>query len=198
MIICYSVESHFYRVRYQFLTHAENMPGTPCKVGFFTLYRVIMAHLFLIRSAACFCVIRFRQSGQYFMCFEIDAKVAPHTFGFRQFCMQFLTQRKHRSLKPFAKQRIRNKLRAYAFFPRRQAAYIFHCRSYSMIFSQGNLPCGFSAVSAAYFRLYFINGINSKLSIFHFGQCAYFLHSSLCEFPQIIIHVHKIYEMEVL
>ena len=77
--ICYAVEPHFYRVRYQFLTYAENAPGTPCKVGYFDLYRVIRARLFRIRSAACFRVIRFRQSGQYFAWLELDTKAAPHT-----------------------------------------------------------------------------------------------------------------------
>ena len=57
----------------------ENAPGTPYKMGCFALYRVIMARLFLIRSAACFRVTRFRQSGQYFAWLELDAKVAPHT-----------------------------------------------------------------------------------------------------------------------
>ena len=79
LIVCYAVEPHFYRVRYQSLTHAGNAPGTPCKAGCFALYRVIRARLFRIRSAACFRVIRFRQSGQYFAWLELDAKAAPHT-----------------------------------------------------------------------------------------------------------------------
>ena len=79
LIVCYAVEPHFYKVRYQSLTHAGNAPGTPCKVGCFALYRVIRARLFRIRSAACFRVIRFRQSGQYFAWLELDAKAAPHT-----------------------------------------------------------------------------------------------------------------------
>ena len=79
LIVCYAVEPHFYRVRYQSLTHAGNAPGTPCKVGCFALYRVIRARLFRIRSAACFRVIHFRQSGQYFAWLELDAKAAPHT-----------------------------------------------------------------------------------------------------------------------
>lgn len=69
----------FYRVRYQSLTHAGNTPGTPCKAGCFFLYCVIRARLFRIRSAVCFRVIRFLQSGQYFAWLELDAKAAPHT-----------------------------------------------------------------------------------------------------------------------
>ena len=76
---CYAVEPHFYRVRYQSLTHAGNTPGTPCKAGCFFLYCVIRARLFRIRSAVCFRVIRFLQSGQYFAWLELDAKAAPHT-----------------------------------------------------------------------------------------------------------------------
>ena len=35
--------------------------------------------LFLIRSAACFRVIRLRQFGQYFTLFDFEAKEIPHT-----------------------------------------------------------------------------------------------------------------------
>ena len=45
--------THFCRVRYQSLTHTGNAPGTPCKAGCFSLYRVIRARLFRIRSALC-------------------------------------------------------------------------------------------------------------------------------------------------
>lgn len=79
LIVCYAVEPHFCRVRYQSLTHAGNAPGTLCKGGCFALYRVIRARLFRIRSAVCFRVIRFLQSGQYFAWLELDAKAAPHT-----------------------------------------------------------------------------------------------------------------------
>ena len=37
---------------------------------------------FLMRSAACLRVIRFRQSGQYLTLLEVDAKNAPHTVHF--------------------------------------------------------------------------------------------------------------------
>ena len=77
--MCYAVEPHFYGGRCQSLTNAGKVSGTPCKVGCFALYRVIRARLFRIRSAACFRVIRFLQSGQYFAWLELDAKAAPHT-----------------------------------------------------------------------------------------------------------------------
>lgn len=79
LIVCYAVEPYFCRGRYQSLTNAGNAPGMPCKVDCFFLYRVIRARLFHICSTACFWVICFRQSGQYFAWLELDAKTAPHT-----------------------------------------------------------------------------------------------------------------------
>ena len=50
--------------------------------GFFRPYCVTRVRFFLMRSAACLRVIRFRQSGQYLTLLEVDAKNVPHTVHF--------------------------------------------------------------------------------------------------------------------
>ena len=51
----------------------------PVNQGFFCPYRVTAARRFLMRSAACLRVIRFRQSGQYLTLFDFDTKNVPHS-----------------------------------------------------------------------------------------------------------------------
>ena len=76
-----------------------------------------------MRSAACLFVIRLRQSGQYLTLFDFDTKNVPHTvqrffiLGLKKLGIQELIKRKYGNPKPFAKQRIRDKLRAYALVP---------------------------------------------------------------------------------
>ena len=48
----------------------------------FRAYCVTGVRLFLMRSAACLRVIRFRQTGQYLTLLEVDAKNAPHSVHF--------------------------------------------------------------------------------------------------------------------
>ena len=52
---------------------------SPVNQGFFCPYYVTRARRFLMRSAACLRVIRFRQSGQYLTLLEVDAKEVPHS-----------------------------------------------------------------------------------------------------------------------
>jgi len=75
-----------------------------------------------MRSAACLRVIRFRQSGQYLTLLEVDAKEVPHgttlfILGLEKLCIQQLIKGQYGGLKPFAKKRIGNKLRADTFLP---------------------------------------------------------------------------------
>ena len=51
----------------------------PVNQGFFCPYCVTAARRFLMRSAACLRVIRFRQSGQYLTQFDFDTKNEPHS-----------------------------------------------------------------------------------------------------------------------
>lgn len=57
-------------------------PESPVNQGIFRAYCVTGARLFLMRSAACLRVIRFRQTGQYLTLLEVDAKNAPHSVHF--------------------------------------------------------------------------------------------------------------------
>ena len=57
-------------------------PKSPAIKGFFRPYCVTRVRFFLMRSAACLRVIRFRQSGQYLTLLEVDAKNVPHTVHF--------------------------------------------------------------------------------------------------------------------
>jgi hypothetical protein len=51
----------------------------PVNQGFFRPYCVTVARRFLMRSAACLRVMRFRQSGQYLTLFDFDTKNVPHS-----------------------------------------------------------------------------------------------------------------------
>ena len=64
-----------------FVPFAASFSSTesPVNQGFFCPYCVTRARRFLMRSAACLRVIRFRQSGQYLTLLEVDAKEAPHS-----------------------------------------------------------------------------------------------------------------------
>ncbi len=57
-------------------------PESRINQGLFCPYRVTFARIFLIRSAVCLRVIRFRQTGQYLTLLEVDAKNAPHSVHF--------------------------------------------------------------------------------------------------------------------
>ena len=78
-IKCYAVERHFCGKRYKTLAASFSHPESPVNQGFFCPYCVTRARRFLMRSAACLRVIRFRQSGQYLTLLEVDAKEAPHS-----------------------------------------------------------------------------------------------------------------------
>ena len=77
--ICYAVERHFEGIRYKTLAASFSSTESPVNQGFFCPYCVTRARRFLMRSAACLRVIRFRQSGQYLTLLEVDAKEAPHS-----------------------------------------------------------------------------------------------------------------------
>ena len=79
---CYAVERHFRGQRYKVSPIQFSRPESPVNQGFFRAYCATGARLFLMRSAACLRVIRFRQSGQYLTLLELDAKNAPHSVHF--------------------------------------------------------------------------------------------------------------------
>ena len=77
--ICYAIERHFQGIRYKTLAASFSSTESPVNQGFFCPYYVTRARRFLMRSAACLRVIRFRQSGQYLTLLEVDAKEVPHS-----------------------------------------------------------------------------------------------------------------------
>lgn len=77
--VCYSAERHFKGIRYKTLAASFSSTESPVNQGFFCPYCVTRARRFLMRSAACLRVIRFRQSGQYLTLLKVDAKEAPHS-----------------------------------------------------------------------------------------------------------------------
>ena len=76
---CYAVESLFSGFRYKVLPNGFSHAVSPVNQALFRPYRVTRARFFLMRSAACLFVIRFRQSGQYLTLFDFEAKDALHT-----------------------------------------------------------------------------------------------------------------------
>lgn len=64
---CYAIERHFRGKRYKVSPIRFSRPESLANQGIFRAYCVTGARLFLMRSAACLRVIRFRQSGQYFL-----------------------------------------------------------------------------------------------------------------------------------
>ena len=76
---CYAIERHFKGKRYQvspkWFSRSENHINPGC----FCPYCVTRVRFFLMRSAACLRVMRFRQSGQYLTLFDFEAKNAPHS-----------------------------------------------------------------------------------------------------------------------
>ena len=70
-----------------------------------------------MRSAACLFVIRLRQSGQYLTLFDFAYSTTLFILGLKKLGIQELIKGKYGNPKPFAKQRIRDKLRAYALVP---------------------------------------------------------------------------------
>ena len=76
---CYAVERHFWGFRYQVSTMLFSSRQNRINQGFFRPYRVTRARRFLMRSAACLRVMRFRHSGQYLTLFDFEAKNAPHS-----------------------------------------------------------------------------------------------------------------------
>ena len=61
------------------IAYASFKPFMPCKSRLFCPYCVTRVRRFLMRSAACLRVIRFRQSGQYLTLFDFDTKNMPHS-----------------------------------------------------------------------------------------------------------------------
>ena len=61
------------------IAYASFTSFMPWKSRLFCPYRVTAARRFLMRSAACLRVIRFRQSGQYLTLFDFDTKNVPHS-----------------------------------------------------------------------------------------------------------------------
>ena len=76
---CYAVEPRFQRKRYSVSPMPVSHRLCPVNQGFFRPYCVTAARRFLMRSAACLRVIRFRQSGQYLTLFDFDTKNVPHS-----------------------------------------------------------------------------------------------------------------------
>ena len=74
---CYAIERHFRGKRYKVSPIRFSRPESLANQGIFRAYCVTGARLFLMRSAACLRVIRFRQSGQYLTLLELDAKDVP-------------------------------------------------------------------------------------------------------------------------
>ena len=68
--------------RYKVSPIRFSRPESLANQGIFRAYCVTGARLFLMRSAACLRVIRFRQTGQYLTLLEVDAKNAPHSVHF--------------------------------------------------------------------------------------------------------------------
>ncbi len=79
---CYAIERHFRGKRYKVSPIRFSRPESLANQGIFRAYCVTGARLFLMRSAACLRVIRFRQSGQYLTLLELDAKDVPHSVHF--------------------------------------------------------------------------------------------------------------------
>ena len=79
---CYAIERHFRGKRYKVSPIRFSRPESLANQGIFRAYCVTGARLFLMRSAACLRVIRFRQTGQYLTLLEVDAKNAPHSVHF--------------------------------------------------------------------------------------------------------------------
>ena len=69
------------------IAYASFTSFMPCKSSFFCPYRVTAARRFLMRSAACLRVIRFRQSGQYLTLFDFDTKMCRTRYN--AFCPRF-------------------------------------------------------------------------------------------------------------
>ncbi len=63
-LVCYALERHFEGERYKSLAALFSRPENRINQGLFRPYRVTFARSFLMRSAVCLRVIRFRQSGQ--------------------------------------------------------------------------------------------------------------------------------------
>lgn len=76
---CYAVEPRFQRKRYSVSPMPVSRRLCPVNQGFFRPYCVTVARRFLMRSAACLRVIRFRQPGQYLTLFDFDTKNVPHS-----------------------------------------------------------------------------------------------------------------------
>lgn len=77
-LICYAVEPQFQGKRYSVSSMPVSRHLCPVNQGFFRPYCVTAARRFLMRSAACLRVIRFRQSGQYLTLFDFGIKNVPH------------------------------------------------------------------------------------------------------------------------
>ena len=120
---CYAIERHFRGKRYKVSPIRFSRPESLANQGIFRAYCVTGVRLFLMRSAACLRVIRFRQSGQYLTLLELDAKDVPHSVhfflspGLVKLRIEQLISGKHRNLKPLAEKRIGNELRTYALVP---------------------------------------------------------------------------------
>ena len=76
--LCYAVKLHFQGYRYKPLPQAETLLKSKDIQGLYTLCFVTRLLFFRILSAACFPVIFFLQSEQYFALLDFDAKGTPH------------------------------------------------------------------------------------------------------------------------
>ena len=77
--VCYDVKLCFKKGGYKTLAASFSITESPVNQGFFCPYYVTRARRFLMRSATCLRVIRFRQSGQYLTLFDFDTKNMPHS-----------------------------------------------------------------------------------------------------------------------
>ena len=123
LVMCYAIERRFCRGRYKTLTHAGNVPGKPyISSPFAPLLRnkgasfphalgCLLPGDTLPAVLAVFDAVGSRRKG------STAHGTTPHIVSFEKLRIQFFIKGKYGNLKPFAEQRIGNKLRTYALVP---------------------------------------------------------------------------------